>query len=71
VPSKPGAVPDGRKIRYFRVRKYRTQRALARASGHSQKLISTAESGRGNHSLAALCDIAEALDVEVEEILAA
>lgn len=66
------AVPDGPKIRKLRIRKgYPTQEDLAAKIGRHRSWVSAMETGQRRQSLALMCAVAEALDVPVDEILAA
>jgi transcriptional regulator with XRE-family HTH domain len=65
------AAPDLNKIRRLRVIKFRTQVAFAARIGSSQSWVSEIESGRKRPSLAKMCDMADALEVEVDEIILA
>lgn len=61
--------PDLSKIRRMRIIKFRTQTAFAARIGSSQSWVSEIESGRKRPSLAKMCDMADALGVNVEEII--
>jgi DNA-binding XRE family transcriptional regulator len=71
MPAVEIAVPDGPKIRKLRVRRFRTQDALAAQIGRHRSWVSAMENGQRRQSLALMCDVADALGVEVDEIILA
>jgi XRE family aerobic/anaerobic benzoate catabolism transcriptional regulator len=58
----------GERLREIRARRGMSRRILARASGVSERYLASLESGRGNASILLLKQIAQAMDVPVEEL---
>lgn len=59
----------GEQVRRLRARHGLTRKALARESGVSERYLAQLESGRGNVSILLLRQIAQALDVRLEQML--
>jgi XRE family transcriptional regulator, aerobic/anaerobic benzoate catabolism transcriptional regulator len=75
--SEPAHLPDsrylfaiGRRVREARLRRGFSRKALAKASSVSERYLAQLESGEGNASVLLLRQIARALSVSVESLLA-
>jgi transcriptional regulator with XRE-family HTH domain len=71
MPAVLTVTPDLDKLRRQRIFKFRTQEAMAKRIGSSQSWVSEIESGRKQPSFAIMCDIADALECDVRELLVA
>ncbi|MEP6996901.1 MAG: helix-turn-helix transcriptional regulator [Betaproteobacteria bacterium] len=76
VPALPGRAADlaylaaiGERVREMRARRGMSRRILARDSGVSERYLALLESGRGNASILLLKQIAQAMDLPVEELV--
>jgi transcriptional regulator with XRE-family HTH domain len=66
------ATPNGPKIRRLRIlRGYPTQKDLAAAIGRDRSWVSAMECNQRRQSLALMCKVADVLNVDVTEIIAA
>jgi XRE family transcriptional regulator, aerobic/anaerobic benzoate catabolism transcriptional regulator len=75
LPAAPGRDPDsaylaaiGERVREIRARRGMSRRTLAHDSGVSERYLASLESGRGNVSILLLKQIAQAIDVPVEQL---
>src|SRR5260370_6669667 len=59
----------GRLVRISRAKRGMTRRALAHASGASERYLAQIEAGEGNPSVIMLSAIAQALDVPIVDLL--
>ena len=58
----------GERVREIRARRGMSRRTLAQDSGVSERYLASLESGRGNVSILLLKQIAQAIDVPVEQL---
>lgn len=71
LPVKPSVRPQpalGQAILKLRQKREMTQAELADKTGLSGRTLSAIESGQANPSWAAVCDLADALDVPIAEV---
>jgi XRE family aerobic/anaerobic benzoate catabolism transcriptional regulator len=59
----------GERVRQFRARRGMSRRVLAEASGVSERYLAQLETGRGNASITVLKQIADAIDVPVDDLV--
>ena len=59
----------GERVRQFRARRGMSRRVLAQASGVSERYLAQLETGRGNASITVLKQIADAIDVPVDDLV--
>ena len=59
----------GERVRQFRARRGMSRRVLAQASGVSERYLAQLETGRGNASITVLKQLADAIDVPVDDLV--
>lgn len=59
----------GARVRQFRTRRGMSRRVLAQASGVSERYLAQLETGRGNASITVLKQIANAIDIPVDDLV--